>query len=76
MAGFVFPGKPSKVQAMDGKIIIALIHGGFTVKTLKKRDGKAFLAPANAAYPVIEVTPEMECEVWGVVVSVIRELEH
>ncbi len=62
------------VQAMDGKIFIALIHGEFTVKTLKKRDGKAFLVPANSAYPVIEVTPEMECEVWGVVVSVIREL--
>ncbi len=59
---------------MDGKIIIALIHGEFTLKTLKKRDGKAFLVPANAAYPVIEVTPEMDCEVWGVVVSVIREL--
>jgi DNA polymerase V len=53
------------LQAMDGKIVIALIHGEFTVKTLKMRNGKAFLVPANAAYPVIEVTPEMECEVWG-----------
>ncbi|TVR02165.1 MAG: LexA family transcriptional regulator [Desulfovibrionales bacterium] len=62
------------VQATDGKIVIALSHGEFTVKTLKQRDGKAYLAPANTAYPEIEVTPEMECVVWGVVVSVIREL--
>ncbi len=62
------------LQAMGGKIVIALIHGEFTVKTLKQRDGRTYLVPANAAYSVIEVTPEMECEVWGVVVSVIREL--
>jgi DNA polymerase V len=62
------------LQAADGKIVIALLHGEFTVKTLKMRVGRTYLVPANAGYPVIEVTPEMDCEVWGIVVSVIREL--
>ncbi|GAB6061164.1 LexA family protein [Desulfonatronum parangueonense] len=62
------------LQAADGKIVIALIHGEFTVKTLKMQDGRTYLVPTNAGYPVIEVTLEMECEVWGVVVSVIRKM--
>lgn len=62
------------VEATDGKIVIAIIHGEFTVKTLKKRNGKAFLVPANADYLVVELTPEMGCEVWGVVTSVIRKM--
>ncbi|GAB6058418.1 LexA family protein [Desulfonatronum parangueonense] len=57
------------LQVADGKNVIAQIHGEFTVKTLKMRDGRTYLVPANAVYPVIEVTSEMGCEVWGVVVS-------
>lgn len=61
-------------EVSDGKVVIAVIYGEFTVKTLKRRNGKAFLVPANAEYPVVELTPEMDCEVWGVVTSVIRKM--
>ncbi|GAB6058421.1 LexA family protein [Desulfonatronum parangueonense] len=37
------------LQAIDGKIVIALIHGEFTLKTLKQRDGSTYLDPANAS---------------------------
>jgi DNA polymerase V len=62
------------LQPVSGSTVVAILHGEFTVKTLKQRDGRTYLVPANAAYPVIEVTPEMDCEVWGVVASVIRKL--
>ncbi|WP_084184951.1 LexA family protein [Desulfonatronum thiodismutans] len=62
------------VEATDGKVVIAIVYGEFTVKTLRKRNGKACLVPANAEYPVVELTPEMDCEVWGVVTSVIRKM--
>ncbi len=61
-------------EVTDGKVVIAIVYGEFTVKTLKRRNGHAFLVPANAEYPEIELTPEMECEVWGVVTSVIRKM--
>jgi DNA polymerase V len=62
------------IEATDGKVVIALVHGEFAVKTLKYRNGRAYLVPANSAYKVIEVTPEMDCEIWGVVTSVIRKM--
>ncbi len=58
-------------EVTDGKVVIAIVYGEFTVKTLKRRNGNAFLVPANANYPEIELTPEMECEVRGVVTSVM-----
>jgi DNA polymerase V len=39
------------LQLTDGKVVIALVYGDFAVKTLKYRNGKAFLVPANANYP-------------------------
>lgn len=62
------------VEPSDGKIVVAILFGEFTVKTLRLRGGQAFLIPANSAYEEIAVTPEMDCEIWGVVTSVVRKL--
>lgn len=62
------------LQPVSGSFVVAILHGEFTVKTLKRRNGNDFLVPANADYPEIELTPEMGCEVWGVVTSVIRKV--
>ncbi len=62
------------LEPISGSVVVAVIHGEFTVKTLKLHSGKAYLVPANSAFKDIEITPEMECEVWGVVNSVIRKL--
>ncbi|WP_045222176.1 LexA family protein [Desulfonatronum thioautotrophicum] len=62
------------LQPFNGCVVVAIVHGEFTVKTLRLRNGKAYLEPANSAFKDIEVTPEMGCEVWGVVNSVIRKM--
>jgi DNA polymerase V len=62
------------LEAVSGSVVVAIVHDEFTVKTLKLRGGKAYLVPANSAFKDIEITPEMDCEVWGVVNSVIRKL--
>jgi DNA polymerase V len=62
------------LEAVSGSVVVAIVHGEFTVKTLRLRDGKAFLVPANGEFRDMEITPEMDCEVWGVVNSVIRKL--
>ncbi|HDQ39705.1 MAG TPA: translesion error-prone DNA polymerase V autoproteolytic subunit [Desulfonatronum sp.] len=62
------------LQPVNGCIVVAVLHGEFTVKTLKMQGMNTYLVPANGQYEPIEVTPETDCEVWGVVASVIRKL--
>jgi len=60
------------LTAEEGKIIVALIEGEFTVKRFVKKGNKAFLMPENPRYPPIEITEEKEFQVWGVVTYVIH----
>ncbi len=56
--------------AREGSIVIAIVHGEFTVKRLHKEKGSFFLMPENKNFPAIKVTEEIE--VWGVVTFVIH----
>jgi repressor LexA len=58
-------------DAENGDIIAAMIDGEATVKTLKHRDGHAWLMPHNPAY---EPIPGDEATVLGRVVTVLRRL--
>ena len=59
-------------EPSHGKIIIAALNGELTVKRLSRHHDRICLTPENPAYAPIEVTPEMQFEVWGVVVHVIH----
>ena len=59
----------------NGAIIIASIHGEFTVKRLDKRGEKVRLLPENPAYKPIEITPGCEAEFFGVVTFVIKDMK-
>jgi len=63
------------VEARDGKIIVAVLNGEFTVKRLKTKNQKYYLVPENQRYRIIEITEEDDFEIWGVVTSVIREMK-
>jgi DNA polymerase V len=58
----------------DDNIIIAVIDSDLTVKRLGKRNDRFVLMPENPKYEPIEIKPEMNFEVWGVVTSVIHNL--
>ena len=60
------------LPAKDGQVVIALVNGEFTVKRLKRTKKGLFLVAENPTYHAIEVTPEMNMEVWGVVTFVIH----
>jgi DNA polymerase V len=62
------------LEAVDKKIVIAVVDGDLTVKRLRIRSGNPFLEPENDRYPPIEVTPDMAFEIWGVVTSVIHKV--
>lgn len=58
-----------------GDIVLAMIDGEFTIKTLsKQKNGHPKLLPANSSgkYTPISITEEMQFEVWGVVIGSFR----
>lgn len=62
------------VQASDNKIVIGVVNGEFTVKRIRKTADKVFLLPENPAFKPLEITPEMEFTVWGVVLYTIHKV--
>ncbi len=62
------------LDAVDKKVIIAIVNGELTVKRIRiKKDG-IYLVAENENYKPVKINKEMEFEVWGVVTSVIHAL--
>jgi SOS regulatory protein LexA len=59
-------------SAKRGDIVIAIVDGQFTLKTLDLERGKFVLRPENPAYPVIR--PERTLEIFGVMVGLVRKI--
>jgi len=74
----IFPGDilivDRSLEAVDRKIVIAVVNGELTVKRLRIRSGQPFLEPENDQYAPIEITPDMAFEIWGVVTNVIHRV--
>jgi SOS regulatory protein LexA len=54
-----------------GQVVIAMVDGEFTMKYLRKKDGKFFLEPANKKYKPIY--PSESFRVEAVVTAVVRK---
>ncbi len=61
----------SQPDAVNGDIVAALLDDEATVKTFKRRDGKAWLLPQNAAYNPIDGD---HARILGKVVAVLRKV--
>lgn len=59
------------LQASHGDIVIAVVDGEFTVKTLRKRGASVILHPENPRHKDIEFKEGQELQIWGVVTSSI-----
>ena len=55
------------LDARDGDIVIAILHGEFTVKQLSIKGSDFFLIPKNPRYSPIKISDDMDFEVWGIV---------
>ncbi|MDZ7664933.1 MAG: translesion error-prone DNA polymerase V autoproteolytic subunit [Desulfotignum sp.] len=74
----IFPGDilivDRSLEAVDKRIVIAVLDGELTVKRLRIRSGRPSLEPENDRYKPIEITPDMAFEIWGVVTNVIHKV--
>ena len=60
------------VKATDGKVVLAILDGEFTVKRLRLNPAR--LVAENRAFPDILIGEDCTFEVWGVVTNVIHAL--
>ncbi|MEM4406420.1 MAG: translesion error-prone DNA polymerase V autoproteolytic subunit [Candidatus Methanomethylicaceae archaeon] len=58
----------------DKDVVIAVIDGELVVKRIKVSKKTLYLVPENEAFQPIQITPEMNFEVRGVVTHVIHPL--
>ena len=68
------------VLPKHGSVVIAIIDGGLTVKRLRKRDKQASLVPEpnesdQGSYTPIEVGPDTDAIIWGVVTWSVHNLQ-
>lgn len=62
------------LPATHNAIIVAMIEGEFTVKRLYLKEDVIALLPANPRYRPIEITEEMDFQVWGVATYCLHKL--
>jgi DNA polymerase V len=64
------------ITARVGCIVVAVVNGELTVKTLgRTKTGQPLLSPANPHYAPIEIQDGMSFEVWGVVTGSVRKFK-
>ena len=64
----------SSLEPAHDRVVIAVLEGELTVKRLWRRDGCLRLLAENSAYAPLEVGPDQELVIWGVVTNVIHAL--
>ncbi len=64
------------LQPRHQSIVVAVVDGEFTVKTLYQRAGRVTLQAANPAYPDIVPEEGQTLEIWGVVTAAVHQFAH
>lgn len=62
------------LTASDGKIVLGVLDGEFTIKRYRSRGMRVWLEAANTDYADIHINEDRAFEVWGVVRHAIRML--
>ena len=62
------------LEPKNNKIIIAVVNGEFTVKRFRRTKEKIYLLSENPDFQPIEITEDVDFEIWGVVIHVIHSL--
>lgn len=60
------------LKPKHGNIAVCFLDGDFTVKRIRIVEGKIWLMAENKNYEPIEITPDNELMVWGIVVHSVK----
>lgn len=63
------------LKPRHNQVVVAVVDGEFTVKTLFQRAGRTRLKPANVTFPDIVPHEGQTLEVWGVVTAAIKRFQ-
>lgn len=63
------------VEAKNGKIVVAVVNGEFTVKRFTTDATGAYLVPENPDFPKLKIDENSEFQIWGVVMYVIHRAQ-
>ncbi len=61
------------VPHKNNKPAVCFVDGNFTIKKVKKKDGRCWLMPANKDFEPIEITEESNAMIWGMVTWVLKK---
>jgi repressor LexA len=61
-------------EARDGDVVVAVVDGEATVKTLRRHGAVVVLEPANAHMEPIRIAPTQQLQLAGVVVGLFRQI--
>lgn len=61
------------IEPYDGCLAVAFVDGEFTLKRVRMEPDKILLVPANPKYKIIEIFPDNEFAVWGVVNYIVKK---
>lgn len=62
-----------KAEPSNNSIVVAMVDGEYTVKRISKVGTDLFLMPENDSYRPLQITENMNFEVWGVVSYIIKK---
>jgi DNA polymerase V len=62
------------IEAVNKKVVVAVIDGELTVKRIRHTKSGLILSPENENYSPIAIDKDAAFEIWGVVTSVIHKL--
>jgi len=61
------------ITPADRQIVVAMLNGEFTVKRLRRMDGRYFLEAANESFIPIQIGEGDEMVIWGTVTYIIHK---
>lgn len=62
------------VEPYDGCLAVSYIDGEFTLKRVRIEPDRILLVPANPKYRTIEISPDNDFAVWGVVRWILKNV--
>ena len=62
------------LEPQNNTIVLAVLDGEFTVKRIQKKGQELYLIPENSKFKPIQITEEMNFQVWGVVTHIIHKV--